>query len=211
MKLFLKLSSKRCVKNDDRLELQRCHVVFSFWASRSDATLSQIFIPCRRNFARSLSTQFVKCVGKTGKMYKVMSIKRLIDKWKFFRSCQPGGPFHERFFHRNSNSMGNSFCCHPSYIVAIAIKFCTWHDNCTVVVCSNFCNGMIPCNGVTLKLIFHRNSFKNPSYITVIAMMKFCTWHDSCTVVPYAKCHSDIIPGSGDALKQIFHRMWNSM
>ena len=39
------------------------------------------------------------------------------------------------------------------------MKLCTWHDSCAVVACEKFCNDIIPCNGVTLKPIFHRISF----------------------------------------------------
>ena len=65
-------------------------------------------------------------------------------------------PSHERFFHRNSNSMEISFCSHPSYIKMIDIKFCTWHDNCAVVACATFSGVMIPYKGVTVIPIFHR-------------------------------------------------------
>ena len=65
------------------------------------------------------------------------------------------GPFHERFFHRNSNSMAISFSSHPSCSAVIAMKFCTCHDSCVVVACAKCCCSMIPYNGVTLKPIFH--------------------------------------------------------
>ena len=45
-------------------------------------------------------------------------------------------PFHERFFHRNSNSMEISFYCHYDSNTAIATKFCTWHDSCAGVACA---------------------------------------------------------------------------
>ena len=54
------------------------------------------------------------------------------------------GPFHERFFHGNSNSMEISFCSHPSCSTVIAVKFCTWHDSCAVVARAKFCSDIIP-------------------------------------------------------------------
>ena len=48
------------------------------------------------------------------------------------------GPCHEQFFHRNSNSMENSFCSHPSYSGMITMIFCTWHDSDAVVACAKF-------------------------------------------------------------------------
>ena len=65
------------------------------------------------------------------------------------------GPFHERFFHRYSNSLGISFCSHPSYSKVVAMKFCTCHDSCADVACAKFCSDMIINIEVTLKPIFH--------------------------------------------------------
>ena len=62
----------------------------------------------------------------------------------------------ERFFHRNSNALKISFCSHPRSGQVIPLKFCTCYDTCAVVACAKFCSGMIPCNDVTLKPIFHR-------------------------------------------------------
>ena len=48
------------------------------------------------------------------------------------------GPFHEQFFHRNSNSIEILFCCYQSYNKVIAMKLCIWHDSCAVVAaCAN--------------------------------------------------------------------------
>ena len=69
------------------------------------------------------------------------------DPWSFpWDQSQNRDPFHERFSHRNSNSLEISFCSRPSYSEVIAIKFCTWHDSCAVVPCAKFCSGMIPYN-----------------------------------------------------------------
>ena len=68
------------------------------------------------------------------------------------------GLFHEWFFHHNSNSMEISFCFHWSCSAVIAMKFCTWLNSCAVMTCAKVCSDMLPCNGVTLKPIFHRIS-----------------------------------------------------
>ena len=65
------------------------------------------------------------------------------------------GPFHERFFDRNSNSMENLFCSYRSGRKVIGIQFCTWHDNCPVVACTQFCCLVVHYNGVTLEPLFH--------------------------------------------------------
>ena len=65
-------------------------------------------------------------------------------------------PYDERFFHRNSHSMEISFCCHPSCVEVIAMKFCTWHDSCAGVPCAKSYSDLIPYHGVTLKQNFHR-------------------------------------------------------
>ena len=65
-------------------------------------------------------------------------------------------PIHERFFHRNSNSMEMPFCSRPKCNQVTAIRFCTWRDSCAVVVCTKFCKDIIPYNGVTLKTSFHQ-------------------------------------------------------
>ena len=77
------------------------------------------------------------------------------DEW-FTGLSIDRGTFNKRFFHRNSNSMEISFCSNPGWDKAIALKFCTWHDSCTVVACAKFCSNIAPYNGVTLKSIFHR-------------------------------------------------------
>ena len=71
--------------------------------------------------------------------------------------CQrwPRSPFYEHFFHRNSNSIENSFCSHPSCRKVITMKFCTWHNSCDVVACVQFHSEMISCNGVAPKSNFH--------------------------------------------------------
>ena len=64
--------------------------------------------------------------------------------------------FHERFFHRNANSMENSVYSRPSCSKLIAIKYCTWHDSCVVVACAKFGSDMIPYERVIQKQILHR-------------------------------------------------------
>ena len=68
------------------------------------------------------------------------------------------GPFHERFFVRNSNSMENSSYCHPSCSEVIAMTFFTWCKGCAAVACAKYCSDMVHCYVVTLKPIFHRIS-----------------------------------------------------
>ena len=41
-------------------------------------------------------------------------------------------PISRKIFHRNSNWMDISLCSHPNCREVIAMKFCTWHDNCAV-------------------------------------------------------------------------------
>ena len=65
-------------------------------------------------------------------------------------------PFHEWFYHRNSNVMEISLCFHPWCSIVITMKFCTWHNNYVVMVCAKFCSDIVPCNDVTIKPIFHR-------------------------------------------------------
>ena len=67
-----------------------------------------------------------------------------------------GSPFHQPFVHHNSNLMEISFCCHPYCHKVIVMQFCTWHNNCAVVTCAQFCSNMIPHNGVRLKSIFNQ-------------------------------------------------------
>ena len=64
------------------------------------------------------------------------------------------GPFHKRFFHRNSNLIKISFYSPPRCSELIAMKFCTWHDSFAVVACGKFCSDMVPYDGITLKSIF---------------------------------------------------------
>ena len=68
----------------------------------------------------------------------------------------PRGPFHERFFHRNSNSMEISFHSHLNSNSAITTKFCTWHDSCAVVACAKICCDPMASNGITVRRSFHR-------------------------------------------------------
>ena len=45
------------------------------------------------------------------------------------------GLLSRTIFLHNSNSMGNSFCFHRSFIEVVAMKCCTWYDNYAVVAC----------------------------------------------------------------------------
>ena len=49
-------------------------------------------------------------------------------------------PIHEKFCHHDSNSMGISFCSHPSCGKVMAMKIYTWHDSCAVMSCAKFCS-----------------------------------------------------------------------
>ena len=49
-----------------------------------------------------------------------------------------------------------SFCSRWIRITVNTMKFCIWHDNCTVMACAKFCRDMVPNNGVTVRPIFHR-------------------------------------------------------
>ena len=69
--------------------------------------------------------------------------------------CIARGPFHERFFHCNSNSMQISFCSHPSFNKVIGMKFCTWHDSCAVMVCAKICSKILS----HIKIELHQSQF----------------------------------------------------
>ena len=63
------------------------------------------------------------------------------------------GPFHERYFHCNSDSMEISFCSYPSCKEMIAMKFCTWHDSFADMACAKFCNN------ICYKALCSKNNF----------------------------------------------------
>ena len=65
--------------------------------------------------------------------------------------------FHERFFHRNSNSMEILSRSHPKCGVVIAMQFCTWHDGCLGAACTDFVSDLLSYNGVKLNPIVHQN------------------------------------------------------
>ena len=66
------------------------------------------------------------------------------------------GPFHERFPHRNSNSMGNWFQCNCIVGYHIATKFCTCHDSTTVVPYAKFDSDHFSTSWTSAERIFHR-------------------------------------------------------
>ena len=70
--------------------------------------------------------------------------------------CQNRGPFHLRFFARNSNSMETSPCSNSITGHQIATNFCTCHDSTAVVPCTKFCSDH--CIGIEMrpKRNFHR-------------------------------------------------------
>ena len=65
-------------------------------------------------------------------------------------------PFHERLFHRNSNSMEISLHSHLNSNPVIATNFCTWRDICAAVACAKNCCDLIASNGITARRNFHR-------------------------------------------------------
>ena len=46
------------------------------------------------------------------------------------------GPFHQRWFHRNSNSVEISCCSHPCCSELIVMKLCTLHHSCAIAACA---------------------------------------------------------------------------
>ena len=78
-------------------------------------------------------------------------------------------------FHRNSNSMENSFFSYQISSKVITMKFGTWHCRC-----------VISCNGVTLKSIFHRIYIARDFFVKWVrgplgytGTEKLCAWTDS--------------------------------
>ena len=67
--------------------------------------------------------------------------------------------FQEQFFPSQFKFNGKFILLPPSCREVIAIKFCTWHDDCGLL--TKFCNGMMPENGVTLRLIFHPKNVRD--------------------------------------------------
>ena len=59
------------------------------------------------------------------------------------------GPFHERYPHRNSNSLDISSYLHLSCIEVIAMAFCTRHDSSVVAAYVIFSSGLILYSWIT--------------------------------------------------------------
>ena len=66
-------------------------------------------------------------------------------------SYQIRGPFHERLFTRNSNSIEISDCCNSVAGHTITATFCTCHDSTAVVPCTKFCSDSCVRIVVTVK------------------------------------------------------------
>ena len=66
------------------------------------------------------------------------------------------GLFHERFFHRNSNSMENLFKCNSNVGYLIVTKKCTYHVNTTIVPCAKFHSDNFITTLMRAKWNFHR-------------------------------------------------------
>ena len=103
--------------------------------------------------------------------------------WWYETTIVTWSPFHKRFFHRNANSVEISFYSHPSCREVITMKFCTWQDSFAVVPCAEFCSDMIPCNGVTLKPVFHK--------IWITMKISFMKWALGCSGLVPNMLHSE--------------------
>ena len=68
--------------------------------------------------------------GKNGTSSAHVPIIHISDELQYW------GPFHKRFFARNSNSMEISPCCNSVDGHQIATNFCTCHDSTAVVPCT---------------------------------------------------------------------------
>ena len=68
----------------------------------------------------------------------------------------PRGPFHSRYFARNSNSMETSPCCNSVASHQIAINIYTRHDCTALVSCTKFCSDHCIEIEVRVKRNFHR-------------------------------------------------------
>ena len=71
-------------------------------------------------------------------------------------SSKNRGPFHERFFHCNSNSMENQFQCNSTAEYRIVIKFCTCHDSTAVLPCAKFHSDQFVSTWMNAEWTFHR-------------------------------------------------------
>ena len=67
------------------------------------------------------------------------TIDMILQRYALIIVSQIWDSFHEQFFHCNSNLLEISFCSHSSCSEVIAMKFCTWLDNCAAVACAKFC------------------------------------------------------------------------
>ena len=97
------------------------------------------------------STENYRLVPVTKYAQLVLSELHHCGHWKKIR-----GPFHLRFFARNSNSMETSPCCNSVAGHQIATKFCTCHDSTAVVPCTKFCSDHCIRIEMTVKRNFHR-------------------------------------------------------
>ena len=77
------------------------------------------------------------------------------------------GPFHEQFFHRNSNSMENYLMCKSIVGHRITTKIFTCHDGTTDVSCAKFHSDHQNTTWMRVGWIFHRIWFT----------MENCSWN----------------------------------
>ena len=88
-----------------------------------------------------------------------LSLKQCYIEWPkkgYWRRNQPRGPFHLRFFDRNSNSTEISPCCNSVAGSQVAPNLCTCHDNTAVVPCTKFCSDHCITIEVSVKRNYHR-------------------------------------------------------
>ena len=127
----------------------RCYVKILLWWKLIQLHFIQLNFTCFISWWCILN----KCQDQIIKAWKLVTFFISL-RWADQAWLQ--GPISRWFFHRNSNLMEIPFYSHSNCSQVIAMKFCVWHDSCTVMKCAKFDSDMIPDNGLALKPIFYK-------------------------------------------------------
>ena len=96
-------------------------------------------------------------------------------------------PFHQQFYHRNSNSMKISFHSHLDSDTMIVTNVWIWHDSCAVVACAKICCDLMTANGITARWSFHRiwiTGKNGPLDVFKYSYMEYCCWWRIHRILP---------------------------
>ena len=123
-----------------------CYALWQWWCQTCLAVFEKHFQSLKCELCGNSTTQWKMC-------FSYLFFKSSVVLFQMFSS----GPFQERFFHRNSDNMGNCFLYNSIVGDHITTTLCTCYDSPTVMPHAKFHSSCSTKAWMRLKLNLHQS------------------------------------------------------